>query len=122
MIPTESQEQAALVQWFKLRYKDYRLFAIPNGAWLAGSGGRKFGLVAKMKAEGLESGVPDLMLPVARKGCHGLFIEILTVYQPKRHYSRRYFLASCFWGVVVAIAHTCQPSSKNLYCIRRALL
>ncbi len=29
-----------------------------------------------MKAEGLNSGVPDLCLPVARKGYNGLYIEL----------------------------------------------
>ncbi len=29
-----------------------------------------------MKAEGMRSGVPDLFLPVARKGYHGMFIEL----------------------------------------------
>lgn len=68
---TESQCQAALVEWAG-HYKEARhLFAIPNGTHIKSHQGR-----AKAKQEGLKSGVPDLFLPVARKGFHGLFIEM----------------------------------------------
>lgn len=29
-----------------------------------------------MKAAGVKPGVPDMFLPVAREGCHGLYIEL----------------------------------------------
>lgn len=53
------------------------LFAIPNGFY--GSAAQK----GKMKAEGLRSGVSDIMLPVLRINgnhweCCGLFIELKT--------------------------------------------
>lgn len=31
---------------------------------------------ARMKAAGVKPGVPDMFLPVAREGCHGLYIEL----------------------------------------------
>ena len=46
------------------------IFAIPNG------GQRHPAVAAKLKAEGVRAGVPDLMLPVARQGYCGLFIEL----------------------------------------------
>ena len=46
------------------------LFAIPNG-------GRRDAVTgAGLKAEGVRAGVPDLCLPVARRGFHGFFIEL----------------------------------------------
>lgn len=71
-IPTEHQEQCAVIQYFDLKYKEHRgrLFAIPNGSYKSRTAASSF------KREGLRAGVPDLMLPVARGGYHGLFIEM----------------------------------------------
>ena len=45
-------------------------FAVPNG------GDRHPAVAAKLKAEGVKSGVPDIVLPVARGGYFGLIIEM----------------------------------------------
>lgn len=75
VIPTEEAEQTCLFRWayyisaatcpeLKL------LHAIPNG------GLRSKTEAARMKAAGVRAGVPDICLPVARQGCHGLYIEL----------------------------------------------
>ena len=46
------------------------LFHIPNG------GRRDTAEAANLKKQGVKPGVPDLFLPVARGGYHGLFIEM----------------------------------------------
>ena len=73
-LPSEHSEQVALIRWAKMRSATLPelglFFAIPNG------GERHLFVAAKLKAEGVQSGVPDLMLPVARGGFHGLFIEL----------------------------------------------
>lgn len=46
------------------------LFAIPNG------GLRRPRTAGRLKAEGAQDGVPDLLLPVSRDACPGLFIEM----------------------------------------------
>lgn len=66
--PTEAQEQAVVVEWAKLR--GLPLFHIPNG------GSRDPREARNLKLQGVRAGVPDLFLPVARKGRHGLFIEM----------------------------------------------
>lgn len=70
----EHREQAALFAWARLAEKRYPalalLFAVPNG------GARSAVTGARLKAEGVRRGVPDVWLPVARGGYHGLVMEI----------------------------------------------
>lgn len=56
-IPTEDQEQAAFVEWFRLQFPKIRIFAIPNGGF------RHRSTANTMKATGVVSGVPDLFVP-----------------------------------------------------------
>lgn len=81
---SEHSEQVALFQWAYSSEHKYPelalLFAIPNGAklpWIRNKKGHRFSSEAmRLKAEGLKSGVPDIMLPVARLNYCGLFIEM----------------------------------------------
>ena len=71
-LPTEHDEQKALIKWFDLQYPSLRgrLAACPNG------GQRNVIVAAKLKAEGVRPGYPDLNLLVPRHGFAGLFIEM----------------------------------------------
>lgn len=73
---SESDEQIAVVEWFRRKYHNEIIFAIPNGSWIAGSGGRKFALINKYKKEGLTPGVSDLFIAAPRGSYHGMFIEM----------------------------------------------
>ena len=70
----EHAEQVALIDWCNLasnKYPELRwIHAIPNG------GKRNVITAMKLKAEGVKSGVFDLFLPAARRGFHGLYIEM----------------------------------------------
>lgn len=70
----EDMEQAAVFRWADLQVRRYpelaMLFAIPNG------GARSPIVGAKLKRGGVKPGVPDLCLPVARNGFHGLYVEM----------------------------------------------
>ena len=71
IIPSEEQEQIALVQWCTWRSYPYNLgFAIPN------AGLHHVNYRVKLKKLGLKSGIPDLLWPVARGGYYGLWIEM----------------------------------------------
>ena len=73
-LPTEHAEQVALIRWVAHAAPTQPelgwLFAIPNG------GHRHRLVAAKLRAEGVRAGVPDLYLPVARGRWHGLFVEM----------------------------------------------
>lgn len=71
---SEHDEQVALFQWaatYESRLPELALlFAIPNG------GHRHKATAARLKREGVRAGIPDIFLPCARHGAHGLFIEL----------------------------------------------
>lgn len=75
-MPTEHQIQSAFVDWVRMsanRYPELEmLYAIPNG------GARNAITGAMLKREGVIKGVPDMHLPVARGGYHGLWLEFKT--------------------------------------------
>ena len=87
----EHSLQVAVITWAGLNAGRWPclhlLFSVPNGAAYGGGmktlkSGRSIPVAAirahRMKAEGLRPGVPDLCLPVARGGFHGLFLELKT--------------------------------------------
>lgn len=65
---SEHDEQVAVVDYCTL--KGVPCFAIPNGGY------RTKSEAARLKAEGVSPGVPDLCIPVARGPYHSLFIEM----------------------------------------------
>ena len=73
-VPTEAQEQITLFRWAEMQSGKYPelklLYHVPNG------GSRHKAEAGRLRAEGVKAGVPDLCLPVARGGCHGLYIEL----------------------------------------------
>ncbi|MDR2513757.1 MAG: VRR-NUC domain-containing protein [Christensenellaceae bacterium] len=73
-VPTESEEQQTLFQWAVIqsgRFPELALmYHVPNG------GSRSKAEAGRFKAEGVKAGIPDICLPVARGGFHGLYIEL----------------------------------------------
>jgi len=80
---SEHDNQCAVIQWKNMLQNRYialgLLFAVPNGAklpWARNKRGQRYSKEAiNLLNEGLQPGVPDLILPVARHGYHGLAIE-----------------------------------------------
>lgn len=74
--PLEHDEQVAFFEWAEgwLPEEFYSLL------WATPNGGHRFAAVAaKLKAEGVKAGVPDIFFAWARLGYHGLFIEMKRV-------------------------------------------
>lgn len=73
-IQHEAREQEALFRWAGFAAGTMPelnlLYHIPNG------GSRNKAEAANLKRQGVKAGVPDLFLPVARGGYHGLYIEL----------------------------------------------
>jgi len=69
---TEENEQTALFEYavWQREPEWSLLFSIPNGGY------RKLKTGIRLKKTGLKAGIPDMMLPVGRKGYLGLFIEM----------------------------------------------
>ena len=72
--PSEETEQITVMEWASLMAKQAPeldlLFHIANG------GERHPAVAQKLKKAGVKKGVPDLFLPVARGGAHGLWVEM----------------------------------------------
>jgi len=77
IIPLEFWEQCQLFAWAALNIrKHYELWLLNgslNGVRLS------IGAAVKCKKAGMKKGYPDINLPVARQGFHGLFIELKRV-------------------------------------------
>ena len=70
----EDDHQKALFKWADMVVSPTNptnlMFAIPMG------GKRDMREAVRMKAQGSKAGVPDMCLPVASDGFHGLYIEL----------------------------------------------
>lgn len=105
-IPTEHDEQSALIAWARLSetaHPELRLLiAIPNG------GARMAVTGARLKAEGVRPGVPDLFFAhPSRNGYHGLWIEMKRAGSGRVSPEQRSFLSDVrAAGYCAVIAYT----------------
>lgn len=72
---SEHAMQKMIVQWWSLMHRRYALpefslYAVPNG------GHRHPAVAAKLKAEGVRPGIPDIHVDVPRGQFHGLRLEL----------------------------------------------
>lgn len=70
-VDREGLEQAALLREVALRHPAVAklIYHVPNG------GHRHKAVAVKLKEQGVKAGIPDLVLPMARGGYFGLYIE-----------------------------------------------
>ena len=70
---TEHDHQRIVISTIRRDYPDLLIFAVPN----IGTASPQRG--ARMKAEGVLAGIPDLMIARAAQGFCGLFVELKTL-------------------------------------------
>ncbi len=89
--PLEHVEQRGLIDLCSMmigRYPDLDLlYAVPNAAK------RTKGERGRLLAEGMRAGVPDLALPVARRGYFGMYVELKRADANDRALSSQ----QCWW-------------------------
>ncbi|MDL2315485.1 VRR-NUC domain-containing protein [Desulfovibrio sp. OttesenSCG-928-A18] len=99
----EHEEQVALVARCREMENQYPeltlLYAVPNG------GHRHVAVAAKLKAEGVKAGVPDLFLPVPRNPFHGLYIELKAAWGTVSDSQRRMLRALEKQGYACVVAY-----------------
>lgn len=121
----EHDEQATVIEWANLKSLTIPelslLYAIPNaGSWrgkpFITKGGKHLPPLqaVRFKREGVKAGVPDLCLPVARRNCNALYIEMKadgnkpTAMQKVWHESLRAF------GNCVKVCYSAEEAIKVL--------
>lgn len=68
-VPLERDEQAALFAWADAHPVAHVMYANVNGQYRQG----------QRPEPGMKAGIPDVFLPVARNGKHGLYIELKRI-------------------------------------------
>lgn len=106
----EDNEQTILFRWAEFqsgKYPELRLmFHIPNG------GKRDKREAARFKALGVKPGVPDIFLPAARGGYHGLFIEMKAPGGHATKYQQEYIAALRDQGYKAEVCFGWEQASK----------
>lgn len=108
-IPSETVEQQQLFQWARMasgKWPELELmYKIPNEGKRTRAGG------SRMKAEGLKKGVPDICLPVARGGHHGLYIELKRMKNSKVTQEQLDWIEALIGqGYVAAVCRGCEEA------------
>jgi hypothetical protein len=109
---SEHASQVALFQWagyVAVEYPQLRLmFAIPNG------GQRHIAVAARMKAEGVKRGVPDIFMAVPNANFAGCWIELKTRsgrVSPEQWYWINSLTAA---GYAVYVARSWEQAARHL--------
>ena len=91
LCPTEAQEQRNLFRWAaynRMKWPELALMHhVPNG------GSRDPREAHNLKEQGVKRGVPDICLPVSRRGFNGLYIELKRVKGGRVSEEQRWWLA-----------------------------
>lgn len=84
------------------------LYAVPNGGY------RSARTAVALKREGMKSGVPDLVLPVARRHWHSLYLELKAGSGSLSENQKRWMEMLSEQGNLVAVAYSFEEAKGIL--------
>jgi hypothetical protein len=110
----ERPHQVALIKWVRTVQNLYPvlnlLYAVPNG------GDRNLRVARKLKAEGVLAGVADLCLPAARRGYHGLYLEMKSEEGVATKEQKEFLRSVSGEGYCAVIAQGVDEAKATLLC------
>ena len=112
----EHQHQVALFYWAGLMIKMGKypelvcMYAVPNG------GLRDKRVAAKLKAEGVKAGVPDVALPVPRGGFHGMYVELKIGKNTLKPNQREWFAWLTKQGFYCVVCYGWEQAQREIEC------
>lgn len=105
-IPTESEEQIAFLDWMRYQHPTVKFFSVPNGFF-----SNNFGMIQKLKKEGLTKGVMDIFIME-----WGVALEMKRqkggVLSPEQKEWKEYLEEKC--GMKVIVAKGCQDAVNQV--------
>jgi VRR-NUC domain len=108
----ERPHQVALIKWVRTVEDLYPvlrlLYAVPNG------GDRNLRVARKLKSEGVLAGVADLCLPTARRGYHGLYLEMKSETGVATEDQREFLRGVSEEGYCAVIAHGVEEARATI--------
>ena len=104
--PREEDEQIAFVQWCDML--NIPVIHIPN------EGKRSAYMGAKLKRMGLKPGVPDLFVPCAHGGHHGLFIEMKVGNNKPTENQKEWMRLLSAQGYACTVAYSFEDATKTV--------
>lgn len=112
MIHHESEEQQALFTWAEYEKHNIPelelLYHIPNG------GKRNAREAARLKREGVKSGVPDINLPIPRGMYYGLWVEMKSEKGKPTKSQEKWIKSLRDWGHYVAVCHNWEEAKNEI--------
>ena len=100
----EHEQQKAFIKWCDVMSQNYPelklIYSNPAGGF------RHKKTAGMMKAEGQRAGIPDLTLPVARRGFHGFYLEMKTEKGHLSDHQENWCQSLILEGYCVFVAHS----------------
>ena len=107
LFPSEDKEQEVFINWFRLTYKNFFIFSVPNG------GIRNIYEAGKLKKTGVTAGIPDLIILMPNKGI--VFLEMKKQKGGKLSEYQANFIKKCkSLGHIALVGYGASDASEKI--------